>query len=375
MPNITFILPHWLYWLGLVAFPLIAVYAVRRERRHGNPPKVSLVVAYMLWLCAGFAGLHRFYVRSRWGFVFIPLFAVVIFANFEVKDSRNAMSSARQAVRTASFDADQAQIQVKNAVEGAEAKLHKAQQDLTTMRSRMADAQRNQDLWNLIAGIFGGAIAALLLVDAVLLPRLVRAAVELEARNPLRRPVPVQPPPQIHQAGTGEDPTLKVQTPAARALDWITEWSGELVAWWTVLSIFVYYYEVIVRFVFNSPTNWVHESMFLMFGMQYLIAGAYAYKLDAHVRVDVFYVKFSDRTKAILDLLTSFFFFVFIGTMLVTGYIYMKNSIQLNEVSFSEWGIQYWPIKVAIPVGAALLLLQGLSKLIKDVRIISSGRV
>jgi TRAP-type mannitol/chloroaromatic compound transport system permease small subunit len=123
--------------------------------------------------------------------------------------------------------------------------------------------------------------------------------------------------------------------------------------------------------VFNSPTNWVHESMFLMFGMQYLIAGAYAYKLDAHVRVDVFYVKFSDRTKAVLDLLTSVFFFVFIGTMLATGYIYMKTSIQLNEVSFSEWGIQYWPIKIAIPVGAALLLLQGVSKLIKDVRIVA----
>ncbi|MEO8560051.1 MAG: TRAP transporter small permease subunit, partial [Rhodospirillales bacterium] len=195
-----------------------------------------------------------------------------------------------------------------------------------------------------------------------------------EARNPLRRPVPVQLPPEIHQAGTGEDPTLKVQAPAARALDWVTEWSGELVAWWTVLSIFVYYYEVVVRFVFNSPTNWVHESMFLMFGMQYLIAGAYAYKFDAHVRVDVFYVKFSDRTKAVLDLLTSAFFFVFIGTMLATGFIYMQTSIQLGEVSFSEWGIQYWPIKIAIPVGAALLLLQGVSKVIKDLRIVAGGR-
>jgi TRAP-type mannitol/chloroaromatic compound transport system permease small subunit len=372
MPNIVFIMPHWLYWLGLVAFPLIAVYAVRRERRKGSPPKLSLVVAYMLWLCAGFAGLHRFYVRSRWGFVFIPLFAVMIFANFEVKDSRNFMSNARQALRTANFEADQAQDQVKRGVDGAQAKLQKAQTELVTMTSRMQDAQNNHDRWDMVAGIFGGIIAALLLVDAFLLPGLVRRCAEQEARNPLRRPVPVQPPPEIHQAGTGEDPTLKVQSRASRALDWVTEWSGELVAWWTVLSIFVYYYEVIVRFLFNSPTNWVHESMFLMFGMQYLIAGAYAYKIDAHVRVDVFYVKFSDRTKAVLDLLTSVFFFVFIGTMLWTGYTYMLTSIQLNEVSFSEWGIQYWPIKVAIPVGAALLLLQGFSKLIKDVRIVTA---
>jgi TRAP-type mannitol/chloroaromatic compound transport system permease small subunit len=371
MPNIFFILPHWAYWLGLIAFPLIAVYAVRRERRHGSPSKISLVVAYMLWLCAGFVGLHRFYVRSRWGLIFIPLFAVVIFANFEVKDSRNAMSSARQALRTASFDADQAQIQVKQGADGAEAKLQKAQQDLNTMKTRMVDAQSNQDIWNLVAGIFGAIIGALLLIDAFLLPRLVQASIEREARDPLRRPVPVQLPPDIVQGGTGLDPTLHVQSRASRLLDWITEWSGELVAWWTVLSIFVYYYEVIVRFVFNSPTNWVHESMFLMFGMQYLIAGAYAYKIDAHVRVDVFYIKFSDRTKALLDLLTSVFFFMFVGTMLVTGYIYMKTAIQLQEVSFSEWGIQYWPIKIAIPVGAALLLLQGFSKVIKDLRIVT----
>ena len=46
-------------------------------------------------------------------------------------------------------------------------------------------------------------------------------------------------------------------------------------AYWAVIFVFVYYYEVIARYVFNSPTNWVHESMFLMFGMQYILAGAY----------------------------------------------------------------------------------------------------
>ena len=84
-----------------------------------------------------------------------------------------------------------------------------------------------------------------------------------------------------------------------------------------MISVFAYYYEVIARFVFNSPTNWVHESMFLMFGMQYMLAGAYAYREDQHVRVDVFYAKFSPRGKAIADIITSVFFFIFIGTMLV----------------------------------------------------------
>ena len=85
------------------------------------------------------------------------------------------------------------------------------------------------------------------------------------------------------------------------------------------MAVFVYYYEVIARFVFNSPTNWVHESMFLMFGMQYMLSGAYAYREDQHVRVDVIYAKFSPRGKAIADIITSVFFFIFIGTMLVDG--------------------------------------------------------
>ena len=119
-----------------------------------------------------------------------------------------------------------------------------------------------------------------------------------------------------------------------------------------MISVFVYYYEVIARFVFNSPTNWVHESMFLMFGMQYMLAGAYAYRDDQHVRVDVFYAKFSPRGKAIADIITSVFFFIFIGTMLWTGWRFAGDAVSVGEHSFTEWGVQYWPVKLTIPIGA-----------------------
>ena len=135
-----------------------------------------------------------------------------------------------------------------------------------------------------------------------------------------------------------------------------------------MISVFGYYYEVIARFAFNSPTNWLHESMFLMYGMQYMIAGAYAYQSDQHVRVDVFYVKFSTRGKAIADIITSVFFFIFVLTLLVTGWRFAMDSFNpggTGEVSFTEWGVQYWPVKLMMPIGAALLLLQGISKLIK----------
>ena len=149
---------------------------------------------------------------------------------------------------------------------------------------------------------------------------------------------------------------------------------GELVAYWAVLAVFAYYFEVIGRYVFNSPTNWVHESTFLMFGMQYMIAGAYAYRGESHVRVDLIYSKLSPRGKAICDLIGS-------RVLLHLHRHHGVDRLDLrrrrrsrgSEVSFTEWGIQYWPVKLTIPLGAALLLLQGIARLIKDVHTVKHG--
>ena len=151
--------------------------------------------------------------------------------------------------------------------------------------------------------------------------------------------------------------------------------TGRFVAYWSVIAVFAYFYEVVVRYLFNSPTNWVHESMFLMFGMQYVLSGAYAYRDDAHVRVDVLYSKFSTRGKALADVVTSLFFFIFVGTMVWTGARFALDAIDVGEVSFTEWGIQYWPVKLMIPIGAGLLLLQGLARLARDIAILAdTGR-
>jgi TRAP-type mannitol/chloroaromatic compound transport system permease small subunit len=177
--------------------------------------------------------------------------------------------------------------------------------------------------------------------------------------------------PALHEGGVGEDPTLNVHTPVTDAIDRMSSLAGQYVAWWALIAVFVYYYEVAARFLFNSPTIWVHESTFLMFGMQYMMSGAFAYREDQHVRVDVVYAKFSPRGKAVADIITSVFFFIFVGTMFWTGARFAMDSIQVGEHSFTEWGIQYWPVKLAIPIGATLLLLQGVSKLVKDIMIVT----
>jgi TRAP-type mannitol/chloroaromatic compound transport system permease small subunit len=88
------------------------------------------------------------------------------------------------------------------------------------------------------------------------------------------------------------------------------------------------------------------------------------------VRVDIFYSRFPPRWKAIADIVTSVFFFIFTITMLVTGWRFAADAVANHETSFTEWGIQYWPVKLTIPIGAALIVLQGVSKLIKDILLV-----
>jgi TRAP-type mannitol/chloroaromatic compound transport system permease small subunit len=370
MPSLTFVLPHWLYWSGLLIFPLIAGYLAARQRK--NPPgyKPSLFIAYLFWLLAGYLGIHRFYIRSAWAFVFIPVFLAIVYCTSQVRDVRDEDSRTFAAMEQAQTEFDLANSERAGAAPGGAEALARAQAELKAKTAEYGVAKAVSDHWRALARGAGIALALMLLVDAVLLPGAVRRRYALEAAEPTREAVHPDAP-ALHEGGIGEDPTLDVHSRITDVIDALSLRVGGFVAWWGIIAVFVYYYEVIGRFVFNSPTNWVHESMFLMFGMQYMLSGAFGYREDQHVRVDVIYAKFSTRGKAIADLITSVFFFTFIVTMLWTGARFALDAVQVGERSFTEWGIQYWPVKLTIPIGAALLTLQGVSKLLKDIMIVT----
>jgi TRAP-type mannitol/chloroaromatic compound transport system permease small subunit len=374
MPHLNFVLPHWLYWGTLIVFPLIAMFLVKRQRRNGVPHGPSLFIAYLFWFCSGFMGLHRFYLRSLWGFAFIPVFLLALHVSDAIRDRREDVSRTHAAYETAAGQVRRQTLPPGVTMTPTEkARLEKAKTDEAKAKTE-ADAElARMEQWQSYSQWLAILIALMLAVDAVLLPSLVRRANEREAVERANAP-PEPAVPDVPPVGTHEDPTLHFHTRVTDALEWLNVRAGKFVAYWAVISVFAYYYEVIARYVFNSPTNWVHESMFLMYGMQYVLCGAYAYREDQHVRVDVFYVKFSQRGKAIADIVTSVFFFIFILTLLWTGSRFALDAINNNEVSFTEWGVQYWPVKLMLPIGAALMALQGLSKLIKDIVFVASGR-
>ncbi len=364
-------MPHWLYWGGLLLFPLIGLYFVARQRR--NPPdrRPSLFIAYLFWFLSGFLGIHRFYLRSGWGLVFIPVFLAILYCNGQIREVRDDESRTFAAVEQAQFAVERAR-QPQGVEASAEAKqeLQRAEAEAAKLDIEYRAAKAVRDHWKDLSRYCAIALAIMLLVDAVLLPWLVRRRRALELAEPSIEAIHPESS-TVHEGGVGEDPTLAVHSKFTDLIDGISTSVGKYVAFWALIAVFGYYYEVLARFLFNSPTNWVHESMFLMFGMQYILCGAYAYCEDQHVRVDVVYAQFSARGKAIADIITSVFFFVFTVTLLWTTIRFAMDSISVGEHSFTEWGIQYWPVKLTMPIGAALMVLQGISKLIKDIMIVT----
>lgn len=154
-----------------------------------------------------------------------------------------------------------------------------------------------------------------------------------------------------------------------RAIDWISEHSGQFVAFWTITAVVFYAFEVICRYIFNKPTIWVHESSFLLFGMQYLLAGAYAYLHGSHVAVDIIYNKFPKRGQHGLDIFTSVFSFIFFIVLMGTSYGFMMDSFGMRERTMETWQIQYYPVKAMMLVGGVLITLAAISKLYKDIKL------
>ena len=173
----------------------------------------------------------------------------------------------------------------------------------------------------------------------------------------------------LPQSSQHEDPdAYEAKNRIIRMIDWLSEHSGQFVAFWTINAVFFYAFEVIARYIFNKPTIWVHESSFLLFGMQYLLAGAYAYLHGSHVAVDIIYNKFPKRGQYGLDIFTSIFSFIFFITLIGTSYKFMLDSIGMRERTMETWQIQYYPVKTMMFVGGILITLATISKLYKDIK-------
>ncbi len=154
----------------------------------------------------------------------------------------------------------------------------------------------------------------------------------------------------------------------------MNEGLGRIVAWWMLPMLFVMLYEVLTRYLFSAPTDWGTETTSFLFAAYTLLGGGYTLLYGDHVIVNVLYNRFSTRKKAMLDLITSVFFFLFCGVLLKEGTRFLWESIQTGRSSGSDWNPPLWPALIALPLGVFFMLLQGIAKFIKDLNIAQTGK-
>ena len=149
-------------------------------------------------------------------------------------------------------------------------------------------------------------------------------------------------------------------------VDRVNSWLGRSLA----LSIFVVtaivLWEVFVRGVVGQATTWANETTIYLSACAYLLSGGYALAHRRHVRIDVIYDRLSSRTQARLDLFTFLFFLIYVGALIWVGTTLAWGSFLEGEGTGTPWNPRIWPVKFAIPIAGLLLLLQGISNLLRD---------
>jgi TRAP-type mannitol/chloroaromatic compound transport system permease small subunit len=169
-----------------------------------------------------------------------------------------------------------------------------------------------------------------------------------------------------------EQRTMRALLTLSRAIDTLNEKIGHAATWLVLLACVVSAGNALMRWGFDLSSNaWLEIQWYLFAGMV-MLGGAYTLRMNEHVRVDVLYGRYSERTRAWVDLLGAIFFLlpmsVVIGWM---SWPLFVDSYKIGEISGNAGGLLRWPVKILIPIGFALLTLQGVSEIIKRLAVLS----
>ncbi len=151
-------------------------------------------------------------------------------------------------------------------------------------------------------------------------------------------------------------------------VDAFNEKIGRIASWLVLIACVISAGNAVMRYGFNMSSNAWLEIQWYLFGGMVMLGAAHTLKVNEHVRVDVLYSRYSDRTRLWVDLLGSIFFLlpmaIIIGWLSWPMFI---NSFHIGETSGNAGGLLRWPVKLLVPLGFLLLTLQGLSEIIKRV--------
>lgn len=149
----------------------------------------------------------------------------------------------------------------------------------------------------------------------------------------------------------------------------LNRWVGRLAMLLFFAMGAIMLWSTISRAIFGAPVNWALEVTQFLLASFFLLGGAYSLQQNAHVRMDLFYSRFSPRNRAIIDAITIVAVIVFVGVLLWGGVSSTQYAIQYNQKNYSSWAPVLWPVKLAMTIGIFLMLLQLISQFFRDIAI------
>ena len=150
-------------------------------------------------------------------------------------------------------------------------------------------------------------------------------------------------------------------------IDYISLKTGRMTMYLVFVMMFILILSFVTRNIINIPLIWIIEmAQFVMTGY-YLLGGGYSMLTDDHVRMDLIYSKLKDKTKAVLDSLTSVFLIFYLVVLFYGSISSLTYTIETNQRLFTAWAPYVWPIKSIMTFGIGLMLLQSIAIFFKDI--------
>jgi len=160
------------------------------------------------------------------------------------------------------------------------------------------------------------------------------------------------------------------------AIDTMSLWVGRTVCWLTVPLLLAMVYEVFMRYVFVAPTMWAYDVSRMLYGALFMLGAGYALSRGVHIRADFIYRNWSARTQGRIDTML-YILFYFPGLLV---FLWMASDfatlawIRGEKGMDTAWMPHMGPIKTALPLGVALLIIQGISETLKSYYAATKGR-
>lgn len=152
-----------------------------------------------------------------------------------------------------------------------------------------------------------------------------------------------------------------------RVVESINRWVGRMAMYLIFVMMGVLLYAAISRTFLDIPLIWAVEMAQMLMAAYYLLGGAYATQLEAHVRMDLLYGRWSAKTRAIVDAVTSLFLLFYVIFLLYGGISSTQYAIEYGQKNYSVWAPYMWPIKVTMTFGIVLMLFQVVVNFFKEI--------